>query len=365
MPQRTRVNGFTLIELLVVIAIIALLIGILLPALGAARDAAQALKAGANARNISQGVAVYTSQNQDYLPPAYAYPRTENGLDWNWNSQYGSSTGNPDGNNGYAHWSYFLYDGNIPADAFESPKTTNGGAPRTNWGPDAFNSEAWQISDTSDRGGDEMELTDRQVPRISFTVNGAIMPRNKFNEIAAASARRQNVLVRVDQIGSGSTTILAAEIEDRNEWKTVAELGGSDDSVSKSKSHRPIVPFKSFQGQNDVYQVGNVAYPNKPFRYYLEDEIWNEEQLREQSVGLIDNDNEQLNLVSRAHRGKSNFSFVDGHTEMLELKETLRNSLWGDRFYSITPAVDGTGGGGQNNTAVWTVEELEREGFGG
>jgi prepilin-type N-terminal cleavage/methylation domain-containing protein/prepilin-type processing-associated H-X9-DG protein len=363
MPQRTRVNGFTLIELLVVIAIIALLIGILLPALGAARDAAQALKAGANARNISQGVAVYTSQNQDYLPPAYAYPRTETDLDWNWASQVGDSTSNPDGINGYAHWSYFLFDGAVPEDAFESPKTTNGGAPATNWGQDPFASEEWQRSDTGENGGEPMELRDRQVPRLSFTVNAAIMPRNKFNMTATGQGRRNNVLVRVDQIGSGSTTILAAEIEDRDSWKTVAE-GGSGESVARSKSHRAIVPFKAFQGGDDVYDVSNVAYPNKPFRYYLEDEIWNEEQLREQSFGLIDNDNENLNMVSRAHRGKSNFSFVDGHTEMLELKETLRNSLWGDRFYSITPALE-AGGGGQNNTAVWTIQELEREGFGG
>ena len=66
--RRKKLAGFTLIELLVVISIIALLVGILLPALGAARRTAQNVQCLSNERQMGVATFVYADQNGGSLP---------------------------------------------------------------------------------------------------------------------------------------------------------------------------------------------------------------------------------------------------------------------------------------------------------
>jgi prepilin-type processing-associated H-X9-DG protein/prepilin-type N-terminal cleavage/methylation domain-containing protein len=79
-PDPRRCIGFTLVELLVVIGIIAVLIGILLPALSKARDQANQIKCQANLRTIGQAIIMYAGDNQGILPFGFTYTGEQIGV---------------------------------------------------------------------------------------------------------------------------------------------------------------------------------------------------------------------------------------------------------------------------------------------
>jgi prepilin-type N-terminal cleavage/methylation domain-containing protein/prepilin-type processing-associated H-X9-DG protein len=349
LSRKARRGGFTLVELLVVIGIIALLIGILLPALGKAREASKAVKCGSNMHQIGIAMAIYLADNKSIFPASYIYVGHQ--ID----SSGNQTPTNPD--HGYIHWSsYFFTDYSDAkfksanpygiaigapgpyADAgkwgmFQCPSIENGGLPPCNTTPG--NHDAGVQNDVAG-------YVDYQAPRMAYTLNEVICPRNKFT-LGFQGCVRTEHFVRSSAIRTSANVILAAEY---NPNPAIVVAPGEDSGAPAYKSHRPVNGFVGIGSIGGGYQDLVDISPGSPGTIIRV----TKDMLAKNPTGTFTSGS-RLDWVGRNHGnkkldasgwnlGKSNFLYVDGHVEMKDIRDTLSPFQWGETAYSLDPNND-------------------------
>ncbi len=347
-PAHRLSSAFTLVELLVVIGIIALLVGILLPALSRARESANKVKCAANLRAVGQGFALWLAENRQTFPAAYRYNYQFDATQGVGSYRDKESQEYEQRDFGYTHWSWLIYGnagtkGGPPADAFTCPSLPNeGGLPATN--PARGDAIPGQVRET---GGDNNSpsIWDMQVRRIAYTVNEAIIPQNKFHEgVAGMEGSGPSAcfaqLVKAGRVKNPQSTILATEYGE--DWTVLSELnadeGGANGLV---KSHRPITAFLPQGGESNPYRINRQTTDSLPnFRRDINPGIFDWTDGKPPASIEV-----TAQLIGRNHgrngrRGEAqtNFLYVDGHVESKHVKDTIQPWEWGDNVYSARGA---------------------------
>jgi prepilin-type N-terminal cleavage/methylation domain-containing protein/prepilin-type processing-associated H-X9-DG protein len=363
--RQTR-HAFTLVELLVVIGIIALLIAILLPALGRARDSAYKIKCGSNLHAIGQGFANYIANNHGVIPPSNYYQQLSISADGTTQLPLKASYG-------YVHWSALIFgkhdgvyrqgytyevDPNLSTpggydkiftstvgwEMFQCPVLDRGGlAPANTYDG---NSDLGGAAAGNEAGA---TVIDQQAPRLAYTANEALCPRSRLVKNFSGANTPQH-FVRASKVRNSGNTILVSEMwGSQNLNITSNQVGGGSAPVSNSR--RPVSALGATES--------GIASADKAYT------VTDPSQLKwATTADMTPSPTDtppptsvkcSLDYIGRNHGGPkkygsvpgpngpiagwdtrlSNFLFLDGHVEAKNVAATLwPQNQWGDQFYT-------------------------------
>jgi prepilin-type N-terminal cleavage/methylation domain-containing protein len=236
-----RKRGFTLVELLVVVAIIALLLGILLPALNRAREIANRAVCGANVRGVLQSMLIYAQTSNDRFPIAGTGQNEGNvrGFIVTTTATQRTAVSTSLARNSTASLWILVRDGSASPKSFICP--SSGDDPDNLRRPTADGSVA-RLSDTWDF---------REASNLSYSVLNMYHPRN---------AQNWTNNVRADWVVMGDNN--SADGSNIHQLRQ----GSSDATTENLRSRENSRNHANNEGQNAGRGDGSVSFSQDPFQ---------------------------------------------------------------------------------------------------
>ncbi|MCG3181133.1 MAG: hypothetical protein BIFFINMI_03507 [Phycisphaerae bacterium] len=254
-----RKKAFTLIELMVVVAIIALLISILLPSLGRAREAARRIKCGGNLNNIGKSLKTYQSSDSKQSFPMVAVGKQNDGTTA---APAGAAAADTDG----SLW-LLVSTGSVSPDIFICP--SDGGANNVVAFSDDIASNTNNPFPHTDDHGKIPTSGSGTYRSLSYSYQFPQGSKGKPGNDAVGSATKFAIMADRAPLQTKITLLLAAsatDVETAKAWL--------NDSTKVSDKKTVNSPNHNGDGQEILFQDGHVEWAAHPWVGVRDDNIY-------------------------------------------------------------------------------------------